>query len=317
MKAVRKELNNNPLISSVNKYLSHIQFVRRLSGNTVSAYRHDLRKYIKFLFIQRNIKSPSNIKHSDIEKYIKSIYIQKENSENIKQHKPASLNRFISSIRGYHQYLYQLGETFENHSQLLIPPRIVRKIPTTLMVEEINNIIQAVDMGHKYAFRDKSILSLLYASGLRVTELTDLKLMNLWLQDDFIRVFGKGDKERLVPLGKRAKSHIQSYLAKLRPILTREGKSGGYLFLNKNGCKLTRMSIWNILHDNCIRAGISKKVSPHVFRHSFATHLLEGGADLRAVQAMLGHSDITTTQIYTHIDKAYLKEVHKQYHPNG
>ena len=172
-------------------------------------------------------------------------------------------------------------------------------------------------MRKKYAFRDKAILSLLYASGLRVSELTDLKLMSLLLQEGFIRVFGKGEKERIVPLGKKAIVHMKNYLYELRHMMIKEGKSKGFVFLNRNGVKLTRMSIWNILHENCILAGITKKVSPHVFRHSFATHLLEGGANLRAVQEMLGHSDIATTQIYTNIDKTYLKEIHKQYHPIG
>ena len=207
--------------------------------------------------------------------------------------------------------------TPENHSQLLIPPRIRRKIPVTLLVEEIDTIIRAVDMAKKYACRDKAILSLLYASGLRVSELTDLKLMSLLLQEGFIRVFGKGEKERIVPIGKKAIEHINNYLYELRHMMVKESKSKGFVFLNRNGVKLTRMSIWNIFHENCIRAGITKKVSPHVFRHSFATHLLEGGANLRAVQEMLGQSDITTTQIYTNIDKTYLKEIHKQYHPIG
>ena len=298
---------NNPLEKSVNIYLSHLQFERRLSRNTVRAYSQDLKRYIKFLFVVKNIQSPSKIENIDIDVFIKYL----------SQPKCSSLSRFVSSIRGYHKYLYEKGITVENKAQLLTTPRINRKIPITLLVEEIENIIQAVDMSKKYAFRDKAILSLLYASGLRVSELTDLKLMSLLIQEGFIRVFGKGEKERIVPLGKKAIVHMKNYLDELRHMMVKEGKSEGFVFLNRNGAKLTRMSIWNILHDNCIRAGITKKVSPHVFRHSFATHLLEGGANLRAVQEMLGHSDITTTQIYTNIDKTYLKEIHKQYHPIG
>ena len=309
--------NNNPLANSVNVYLAHLQFERRLSENTVRAYSHDLKRYIKFLFIVNNIKSPSKIEHNDIEVFIKKLLIQKKEIKKYSQPKYTSLSRFVSSIRGYHKYLYQAGITSENQAQLLKTPRINRKIPITLLVEEIENIIQAVDMSKKYALRDKAILSLLYASGLRVSELTDLKLMSLLLQEGFIRVFGKGEKERIVPIGNKAILHMKNYLDELRSMMVKEGKSDGFVFLNRNGVKLTRMSIWNILHENCIRAGITKKVSPHVFRHSFATHLLEGGANLRAVQEMLGHSDITTTQIYTNIDKTYLKEIHKQYHPRG
>ena len=308
---------HNHLFSSVTEFLAHLQFERRLSENTVRAYSHDLKRYINFLFNVKNIKSPSNIKHRDIEMFIKSIIIQKNTAAKKERPKSTSMNRFISSIRGYHQYLYLVGRTPENHAQLLIPPRIRRKIPVTLLVEEIDNIIRSIDMAKKYACRDKAILSLLYASGLRVSELTDLKLISLLLSEGFIRVFGKGNKERIVPVGNSAILDIQDYLKELRPSLSCKEKSQGVVFLNCLGTKLSRMSIWNILHENCIRAGITKKVSPHVFRHSFATHLLEGGADLRAVQEMLGHSDITTTQIYTNIDTTYLKEVHKQYHPLG
>ena len=172
-------------------------------------------------------------------------------------------------------------------------------------------------MKRKFAFRDQALLSTLYATGLRVSELIELKLKNLMIDEGLIRVFGKGRKERIVPIGNLALSHIMLYLQKLRPQLSRKGNSQGILFLNNRGKKLTRMSIWNILHENTVRSGINKKVSPHILRHSFATHLLEGGADLRSVQEMLGHSDITTTQIYTNVDKTYLKEIHKQYHPRG
>ena len=309
--------NNYPLFSSVNEYISHLQFERRLSDNTIKAYSWDLNRYIKFLSNEINIKSPSQIKFRHIEKYLKSIYIYEKGSNKEKNPKSSSLNRFISSIRSFHQFLYYSGLTEKNQAQLLDSPRIERKIPETLLVEEIDSIIEAVIMTKKYALRDKAILSLLYSSGLRVSELTDLKLISLILQEGFIRVFGKGDKERIVPVGKQAILHMEHYLCKLRPLLTKQGKSSGFVFLNRNGKKLSRMSIWNILHENSIRAGITKKVSPHILRHSFATHLLEGGAELRAVQEMLGHSSITTTQIYTNIDKTYLKEIHKQHHPRG
>ncbi len=307
----------NPLWDPVVEYLSHLQFERRLSENTISAYRHDLIRYTVFLNNDLDINNVAHISHDHIENFIKSLNDIPGAKKNRGINKSSSIHRLFSTIRGFHQYLYQFGKTKENPSQLLTPPRLSRKIPVTLQVEQINSIIHSVDMDKKYALRDKALLSLLYASGLRVSELIELKLKNLIITDGVIRVLGKGKKERIVPVGNIALSHIQNYLSELRPELSAKGKSQGILFLNSRGKKLTRMSIWNILQVNTIKAGINKKVSPHILRHSFATHLLEGGADLRAVQEMLGHSDITTTQIYTNIDKTYLKEIHKQYHPRG
>ena len=227
----KNKYKNNPLSSSVNEYISHLQFERRLSDNTIKAYSWDLNRYIKFLSIEINIKSPSQIKYRHIEKYLKSIFIQEKGSNKEKYPKSSSLNRFISSIRSFHQFLYYSGMTTNNHAQLLNSPRIERKIPETLLVEEIDSIIEAVKMTKKYAFRDKAILSLLYSSGLRVSELTGLKLMSLILHEGFIRVFGKGDKERIVPLGRQAILHIEHYLCELRPLLTKQDKSGGVPYL--------------------------------------------------------------------------------------
>ena len=308
---------NNPLWELATEYLSHLQFERRLSNNTLYAYNLDLKKYTHFLFSELHLTSINSIKASHIENFVKDLNNAgtMDTKSNLK--KSSTIHRLFSTIRGFHQYLCQLRITENDPSELLVPPRLTRKIPTTLLVEEVDKIIQAVDLTKKYAFRDQAILSLLYASGIRVTELVDLKLKNLMMDDGLIRVFGKGRKERIVPIGKIALSSLTLYLKELRPSNSRKGKSQGILFLNHRGGKLTRMSIWNILHENTLRAGITKKVSPHVLRHSFATHLLEGGADLRSVQEMLGHSDITTTQIYTNIDKIYLKEIHKEFHPRS
>ena len=307
----------NPLWELATEYLSHLQFERRLSNNTLSAYNHDLKKYINFMDNELQLISIDSIQSAHIEKFVNELSDapNMDNKEGIK--KSSSIHRLFSTIRGFHQYLCQLRITKNDPSQLLVPPRLTRSIPTTLLVEEVNQIIQSVDLNKKYALRDQAILSMLYASGLRVTELVDLKLKNLMMDEGLIRVFGKGGKERIVPFGKRALTFLKLYLKEVRPFNSKKGKSQGILFLNHRGGKLTRMSIWNILHENTLRAGITKKVSPHVLRHSFATHLLEGGADLRSVQEMLGHSDITTTQIYTNIDKIYLKEIHKEFHPRG
>ncbi len=308
---------NNPLWELATEYLSHLQFERRLSNNTLYAYNLDLKKYTHFLFSELHLTSINSIKASHIENFVKDLNNAGTMDTKSDFKKSSTIHRLFSTIRGFHQYLCQLRITENDPSELLVSPRLTRKIPTTLLVEEVDKIIQAVDLTKKYALRDQAILSLLYASGIRVTELVDLKLKNLMMDDGLIRVFGKGRKERIVPIGKIALSFLTLYLKELRPSNSRKGKSQGILFLNHRGGKLTRMSIWNILHENTLRAGITKKVSPHVLRHSFATHLLEGGADLRSVQEMLGHSDITTTQIYTNIDKIYLKEIHKEFHPRS
>ena len=308
---------NNPLWELATEYLSHLQFERRLSNNTLYAYNLDLKKYTHFLFSELHLTSINSIKASHIENFVKDLNNTGRMDTKSDLKKSSTIHRLFSTIRGFHQYLCQLRITENDPSELLVAPRLTRKIPTTLLVEEVDKIIQAVDLTKKYALRDQAILSLLYASGIRVTELVDLKLKNLMMDDGLIRVFGKGRKERIVPIGKIALTSLTLYLKELRPSNSRKGKSQGILFLNHRGGKLTRMSIWNILHENTLRAGITKKVSPHVLRHSFATHLLEGGADLRSVQEMLGHSDITTTQIYTNIDKIYLKEIHKEFHPRS
>ena len=308
---------NNPLWELATEYLSHLQFERRLSTNTLNAYNHDLKKYTNFMFDKLQLMSIDSIQSSHIENFVNKLSNKPNMDKKEGLKKSSSIHRLFSTIRGFHQYLCQLRITKNDPSQLLVPPRLTRSIPITLIVEEVNQIIQSVDLNKKFALRDQAILSMLYASGLRVTELVDLKLKNIMMDEGLIRVFGKGGKERIVPFGKIALTFLKLYLKLIRPSSSKKGKSQGILFLNHRGGKLTRMAIWNILHENTIRAGINKKVSPHVLRHSFATHLLEGGADLRSVQEMLGHSDITTTQIYTNIDKIYLKEIHKQFHPRG
>ena len=308
---------NNPLWELATEYLSHLQFERRLSTNTLNAYNHDLKKYTNFMFDKLQLTSIDSIQSSHIENFVNKLSNKPNMDKKEGLKKSSSIHRLFSTIRGFHQYLCQLRITKNDPSQLLVPPRITRSIPITLIVEEVNQIIQSVNLNKKFAIRDQAILSMLYASGLRVTELVDLKLKNIMMDEGLIRVFGKGGKERIVPFGKIALTFLKLYLKMIRPSSSKKGKSQGILFLNHRGGKLTRMAIWNILHENTIRAGINKKVSPHVLRHSFATHLLEGGADLRSVQEMLGHSDITTTQIYTNIDKIYLKEIHKQFHPRG
>jgi len=308
---------NNPLWELATEYLSHLQFERRLSNNTLYAYNFDLKKYTHFLFSELHLTSINSIKASHIEDFVKDL--NKTGTMDTKSDfkKSSTIHRLFSTIRGFHQYLCQLRITENDPSELLVPPRLTRKIPTTLLVEEVDKIIQAVDLTKKYALRDQAILSLLYASGIRVTELVDLKLKNLMMDEGLIRVFGKGGKERIVPFGKTALTFLKLYLKEVRPSNAKKGKSQGILFLNHRGGKLTRMSIWNILHENTLRAGITKKVSPHVLRHSFATHLINEGADINSVKELLGHASLSATQIYIHTSMEKIKEVFQKTHPRA
>jgi integrase/recombinase XerD len=228
----------------------------------------------------------------------------------------SSIARIFSSIRSYHKFLSVEKYVNENPTLVLTSPKAPKKLPNVLMEEEISAIINAVVETFQYAKRDKAIIEMLYSCGLRVSELCDLSLNNLYLNDDMIRIMGKGSKERLLPVGGRAKIFLNDYLIHCRPGIQKD-KGSSSVFLSRNGNPLTRAMINNILRKWSQVAGISKSVSPHTLRHSFATHLLEGGADLRFVQALLGHSDISTTQIYTHLDKHHLKEVYQTHHPRS
>jgi len=225
--------------------------------------------------------------------------------------------RYYSSLKSFFNYLLQNDYIKANPIEKLETPKLEKKLPPVLTVNEVEKILSQPKTEDKLGLRDKAILELFYACGLRVSELIDLKISSLFFDDEIIRVFGKGSKERLVPIGSSAINWINKYLTKSRPILEKKLKSSNFLFLNNHGGKLTRMGVWKIISKYSKEAKINKEVHPHTFRHSFATHLLEGGADLRAVQEMLGHSDISTTQIYTHIDREFIKQEHKQYHPRG
>jgi integrase/recombinase XerD len=229
---------------------------------------------------------------------------------------PTSIRRSTSALRTYYRYLLAEGVVTRDPSDRLESPRAWRTLPDVLSVEEIATIIQRTSLDKPLAFRDRTLFELAYGAGLRVSELITLEVAHVLWTDGLVRVFGKGGKERLVPIGRGAVGATAVYLRELRPRLDK-GHGRGVLLLNARGMPLSRMGAWKIVQDGVARAGITKHVSPHTLRHSFATHLLEGGADLRAVQEMLGHADISTTQIYTHVDREYLRSVHKQYHPRG
>ena len=288
-------------------YLTMLRVERNLSPRTLEAYQRDLKHYLSFI-VDKDIISLSNISQMHIREYIRSL--------NEKGLAASSIARIFSSIRSYHKFLSAENFVNENPTLILTSPKAPKKLPHVLMEEEISAIINAVVETFQYAKRDKAIIEMLYSCGLRVSELCALSLNNLYLNDDMIRIMGKGSKERLLPVGGRAKIFLNDYLIHCRPGIQKD-KGSSSVFLSRNGNPLTRAMINNILRKWSQVAGISKSVSPHTLRHSFATHLLEGGADLRFVQALLGHSDISTTQIYTHLDKHHLKEVYQTHHPRS
>ena len=288
-------------------YLTMLRVERNLSPRTLEAYQRDLKHYLSFI-VGKDIISLSNISQMHIREYIRSL--------NEKGLAASSIARIFSSIRSYHKFLSAENYVNENPTLILTSPKAPKKLPHVLMEEEISAIINAVVETFQYSKRDKAIIEMLYSCGLRVSELCALSLNNLYLNDDMIRIMGKGSKERLLPVGGRAKNFLNDYLIHCRPGIQKD-KGSSSVFLSRNGNPLTRAMINNILRKWSQVAGISKSVSPHTLRHSFATHLLEGGADLRFVQALLGHSDISTTQIYTHLDKHHLKEVYQTHHPRS
>jgi integrase/recombinase XerD len=229
---------------------------------------------------------------------------------------PASIRRNVSAVRTYFRFLIAEGHLVSDPSERLDTPKRWLSLPDVLTAEEVQRLLDSVTLDEPLAFRDRAMLELAYGAGLRVSEWITLGVRDLLLEDALVRVFGKGSKERLVPIGRRAIGAVAIYVRELRPRLERGGGKG-VLFLNARGTPLTRMGAWKMLRKYVEKAGIEKHVSPHTLRHSFATHLLEGGADLRAVQEMLGHADISTTQIYTHVDREYLRTVHRQFHPRA
>ena len=288
-------------------YLTMLRVERNVSPRTFEAYQRDLNQYLAFI-VKKGVDTLGEISQMHIREYIRTL-----NDGGLAS---SSIARIFSSIRSYHKFLSAEGIIKENPTLVLTSPKAFKKLPEVLSETEIDAITKAVDESSQFAKRDKAIIEMLYSCGLRVSELCDLKISNLFLDDDMIRIMGKGSKERLLPIGGTAKRYLNDYLTYTRPgFLKNTGSSS--VFLSRNGKPLTRAMV-NILLNKWVRAsGITKPVSPHTLRHSFATHLLEGGADLRFVQALLGHSDISTTQIYTHLDKHHLKEVYKTHHPRS
>ncbi len=282
---------------------------KSLSNNTLFAYLHDvelLQEYLQKDFVQ--IPDPVELKMENIQKFVNYLNEEKQMSEN-------SQARCLSGIKSFYKYLLYEDLISYNPLELVESPRRVRKLPQVLSFEEIEEIENTMDVSKPEHFRDKAIIETLYSCGLRVSELVNLKLSNLRFKDNIIFVHGKGNKQRIVPIGRYAIKLINLYIKDIRVHLHIQKGHEDYVFLNRRGKQLTRVYVFSMIKQAAEKAGIQKTISPHTFRHSFATHLLEGGADLRAIQMMLGHESITTTEIYTHIDRQYLEDAILSYHP--
>ena len=294
----------------VNEFKNYLKLERSLSNNSIDAYLLDIRKLTSFISENYSTSlSIENINVSIIESFIK--YLFKSESSTYSQ------ARIVSGLKSFFNYLLLEEKIDINPMELIDAPKLVRKLPETLSIQEIEIIIDAIDLDSKEGMRNKAILETLYSCGLRVSELVNLKVQNLFLDIGFIKVLGKGMKERLVPIGTKAAECISLYMNEYRKSINISEGFEGYLFINRRGKNLTRNMIFIIIKDLAKKAGLNKNISPHTFRHSFATHLIEGGADLRAVQEMLGHESITTKEIYTHLNKNYLKEVVNKFHPRS
>lgn len=293
----------------VQEYENYLKLERSLSPNSVEAYVHDVIKLKQFLEISNSDLNPLQVGLTELRNFIEYI--------NDLGMTPFSQARIISGLKSFYKFLVYAGELDMNPTTLLEAPKLGRKLPDTLNVHEIDRILEAIDHAKPEGMRNRAMLETLYSSGLRVTELVALKLAHVHFAVGFLRVIGKGNKERLVPIGKQALKYIDIYRREVRVHLDIAKGHESFLFLNRRGKKLSRQMVFMYIKDLVNKAGLNKKVSPHTFRHSFATHLIEGGADLRAVQEMLGHESITTTEIYTHLDRDYLRQVIQEYHPRS
>ena len=284
----------------IDRFLQYLRIEKGLADNTIESYRHDLSLYREHLKTIPFLEAQPN----DVSQFLKFLYARKL--------KPRSATRAFAAVRGLHKFLMLERATTANPTSNVDQPRWWQPLPNVLVLEEVDRLLAAPDTATAKGLRDRAMLEVLYATGLRVSELIGLQLDGVSIEAGFVRCVGKGSKERIVPLGESAALALSAYLP-TRAVR----KPTNYVFLNHRGQKLTRMGFWKILRAYGIQAGIKKKLTPHVLRHSFATHLLERGADLRAVQTMLGHSNISTTEIYTHVMRERLKEIYKSYHPRA
>ena len=293
--------------SGFENFKNYLKLERGLSENSIKSYDYDLVLFKKFLIANKINDTPFNCKSETIKNYLYKCFSDK---------KSRSQARSISAIKSFFNYLIFEGYIKESPVSNIEAPKQEKKLPVVLTENEIKNLINSIDLNHDFGQRNKTIVEILYGTGIRVSELVNLKLSNIFFKESIIKVIGKGNKERFVPLGEIASNEMKIYIND-RNRLRIDSKSSDILFLNRYGRKLTRSMIFKIISDASKRIGLDKKISPHSLRHSFATHLIKNGADLRTIQLILGHESITTTEIYTHLDTLHLEEVLKKYHPRG
>ena len=299
----------NAFTYPIEDYIHFIRVERQLSTNTLASYRRDLEAYAAHLQEEQQLKGFNEVTRENILLHLENLRAAGKTARTVARH--------ISSIRSFHQFLLREKVTTTDPTVHLEMPQLEQKLPKVLSVEEVDALIAAPDCSKPQGIRDVAMLELLYASGMRISELIGLDVEDVHLTMGFVRVFGKGGKERIVPLGRGALSALSKYLERARYELQGSYPKTNALFINQRGKRLTRQGCWKLIKQHAQQANIQKELTPHVLRHSFATHLIENGADLRAVQEMLGHADISTTQIYTHVSKSRLSEVYKQFHPRA
>lgn len=300
-------MKNNAYKDMLESFLTYLVVIKGLSKNTSHSYKSDIEKLFNFLD-KRNIETIAVIKSDHISEFLAELNISGLNI--------SSINRCIVSIKQFFKYLMLENIIKTDPTAKLVTPRIKKSIPDVLSIEDIEKILNIPDLTKFDGLRDSAMLEVLYASGLRVTELAELKQVNINYDHGYLIVMGKGSRERIVPLGTTSIKKVNDYLELSRPNLIKD-KISDYLFITRRGSNFTRQGIWKLIKTYASKAGIKKNISPHTIRHSFATHLLERGADLRTIQLLLGHSDISTTQIYTHVETKRLREIHKKYHPRA
>lgn len=294
---------------ALSDYIHFLKVERQLSPNTLSSYQRDLKEYIEFLDKQENLGSLSEIDRPNILRHLQQLKDSGKSARTIARH--------ISSIRSFHQFLIREKMIDHDPTIHLEQPKIEQKLPRVLSVNEVDALISTTDARKPQGVRDRAMLELLYGSGMRISECIQLNAEDLHLSMGFVRCYGKGGKERIVPLGHSAIAACENYIRNVRPKLIAKAVNTDALFVNLRGKRMTRQGFWKLLKEYAQKAGIRQEITPHILRHSFATHLIENGADLRAVQEMLGHADISTTQIYTHVSKSRLKEVYTKFHPRA
>lgn len=297
---IESEIQNN-----LEKYIDYLMFERRNSKNTYLSYKRDLNDYILFLK-QKNIKNSNDIKKEDIVKYIEFL-----NKNNLKE---TSIARKLTAIKNFHKYLYAKELTKKDEAETVSRPKLKKKLPNVLSFEEVSNLLD-IKLNTVFDYRNKAMLELLYGTGMRISELLDLKVYDIDFENCIVRCIGKGSKERIIPIGEYIIYYLNKYLEKRHELL--KNKNSDFLFLNSRADRLSRFSFFKILKKILKEKNINKDISPHSLRHSFATHLLEGGADLRSIQELLGHSDISTTKIYTHISNIKVENDYKDFHPRS